>query len=111
MKTLFVKNPAHLARAEQIRNRIVGIVAEARGVLSEPEAQDPANAAQVATYAQRLAVLETAVAEETSGDWYRLTADGVAPDADTVIGALMADHGDAAPIVNAFAPAARATFH
>ena len=41
----------------------------------------------------------------------RLTADGVAPDADTVIGALMADHGDAAPIVNAFAPAARATFH
>jgi hypothetical protein len=102
LPTLRASTAARLARGEKIRTRIVGILGECRAVLSSPEATNPANAAQVATFAARLATLESVIAEEVSADWLCLTADGVTRDADDVIGALMGDARDAAPLLNAF---------
>ena len=108
LPALRASTAALLARGVTVRSRIVGIIDEARAMLASPEASDPANAAQVATFRARLAVVESAVADEVSADWFCLTADGAARDADSFIGDLMSDDSDAAPIVNAFKPEIRA---
>lgn len=108
LPTLRASTDRRLALGAKIRTRIVGILAECRSVLSSPEATDPTNAAQVARFAERLASLDAAVAEEVSADWFCLTADGVTRDADDVIGALMGDDRDAAPLLNAFKAETRA---
>ena len=107
MATLRASTAAILASGLLVRSSIAAIVAECREVLSSPEAMDPANAAQVATFRARLAVIEGALAEEVSADWFVFTAKNVLTDADSVIGALMADESDAAPIVNACKPEVR----
>lgn len=108
LPTLRASTDRRLALGAKIRTRIVGILAECRSVLSSPEATDPGNAAQVARFAERLASLEAAVAEEVSADWYCLTADLHTCTAGSVIGDLMGDDSDAAPLLNAFKPTVRA---
>jgi len=107
MTTLRASTAAILASGLLVRDNIAAIVAECHEVLSSPEATDPAYAAQVAAFRARLAVVETAVADEVSADWFVFTAKNVLTDADSVIGALMADESDAAPIVNACKPEVR----
>lgn len=105
--TLRASTAAILASGLLVRDNVAAIVAECHAMLSEPEATDPANAAQVATFRARLALIEGALAEEVSADWFVITAKNVMPDADSVIGALMGDESDAAPIVNACKPEVR----
>jgi hypothetical protein len=108
LPTLRASTPAILASGGRVRENIVSILAECNAMLGTPEATDPANAAQVATFRARLAVMESAVAEEVSADWFVLTAKNVARDADSVIGDLMGDDHDAAPIMGAFKAETRA---
>ena len=108
LPTLRASAAARLARGAVVRARVVDILGECRAMLASPEANDPANAAQVAAFRSRLAVVEGAVAEEVSADWFCLTADGVMRDADSVIGDLMGDDRDAAPIMGAFKAETRA---
>ena len=108
LPALRASTAAILASGTIIRENIVGILAECNAMLGTPEALDPANAAQVATFRKRLAVVKSAVAEEVSADWFVLSAKNVMCDADSVIGGLMGDDGDAAPIVGACKPEVRA---
>jgi hypothetical protein len=108
LPTLRASTSAILASGALVRANIVSILAECNAMLGTPEALDPANAAQVATFRKRLAVVESAVAEEVSADWFVLSAKGVLRDADSVIGDLMGDASDAAPILGACKPEVRA---
>lgn len=108
LPTLCASTPAILVSGAVARETIVSILAECNAMLGTPEALDPANAAQVATFRARLAAVESAVAEEVSADWFVMSARNVLCDADSVIGALMGDDGDAAPIVGACKPEVRA---
>lgn len=107
LPTLRASTAGRLETGLDARAAIIVLLNEAREMLATPEANDPANAAQVATFRSRLAMLDEVVATEISADWFTLCARGAIGTADNLLGALMGEEIDFRVIAGTFAPKCR----